>query len=156
MTFHEDCQAFALRLALERAGLDPSLAPTMKLTHDQQLVFPPDAALPTGATGFVQCRLQGGAYSTWLEPDDQPRSKADYTRIEGEARALRTKDAAFLALRAIGVSYPGGKLRHMKTQYRVHRMAQLWPLRENTPAPQPSTDRRSESKGYTPCHVTSI
>jgi hypothetical protein len=144
MTFHEDRQAFVLRLAMERAGLDPSLAPTMKLTHDQQLVFPPDATLPAGATGFVQCQLMcysglgSGAYATWLEPDDRPRSKADYTRIEGEAKAMRTKDAAFLALRAIGVSYPGGTLRHMRTQYQVHKMAKLWPLRENTPAPQPS------------------
>jgi hypothetical protein len=138
MTFHEDRQAFALRLALDRAGLDPSLAPTFKLTSDAQLVYPPDATLPAGASGFVQCQLMrysgpgSGSYATWLEPDDQPRSKADYTRIECEARALCTKDAAFLALRAIGVSYPGGLLRHMRTQYQVHRMAQLWPLRENT------------------------
>jgi hypothetical protein len=136
MTFHEQRQAFALRLALDRAGLDPSLAPALKLTHDAQLVYPPDATLPTGATGFVQCQLicysnlGSGSYATWLEPDDQPRSKADYTRIEREARALRTKDAAFLALRGIGVPYPGGTLRAMRTQYQVNKMAKLWPLRE--------------------------
>ncbi len=87
--------------------------------------------LPTRWPGAIGLRIRRTPQrQTPLEPNDRPRSKADYTRIEREAKALRTKDAAFLALRAIGVSYPGGLLRHMRTQYQVHKMAQLWPLRE--------------------------
>ncbi len=130
----------ALKRALVRAGIDPARAPEFKLTHDSQLVYAPDAPLPAGASGFVQCRLYdytrpgSGAYSTWLEPGDRERSKADAERVEREAKAFRTKAQAETALRAIGCEYPDATLRGMRTQYQVRRMRQLWPMRENLPA----------------------
>lgn len=132
----------ALLRALDKAGIDRARAHNFKLTHDGQLVYPADAALPAGASGFVQCHFSehgskfsarpgSGAYSTWLEPEDYQRSKDDSAILALVIKGFRTRVQAEMALRAIGCEYPDATLRGMRVQYQVRRMAQLWPLREN-------------------------
>jgi len=115
----------------------PFLLPKLKAlgftrTHDAQFVFPHFAEVPPWAHGFTQCQHQGGAYSSWLETqDDRDRSKVDYQRIEAEAKAMRTKVQAVAALATIGVTaYPEAKLRSLRLLYQVCAYKRLWPLRE--------------------------
>lgn len=101
-------------------------------THDGHFVFPHFAQLPPWAHGFVQCRHQRGAYSSWLETeDDRALSRTDYDRIEAEAKAFRTKAAAVQALAKLGVTtYVNEKLRSLRTLYQIKAYARLWPMRE--------------------------
>lgn len=102
----------------------------MKTTHDGLAVLPEGAALPAGASGFTCCRLgPHGAYATWLAEDDRGRAKADYMRVEDEARTLRTKASAMAALERIGCD-GHGTLSGMRLTYQIAMMRQLWPLRE--------------------------
>jgi hypothetical protein len=127
----------ALLRALDKEGIDRAREHEFKLTHDGRLVYPADAELPKGASGFAQCQLQGytrpgsGSYGTWLEPEDQMWSRFDSERLERLAKTFHTKAVAERMLRAIGCECPEAKLRDMRVQYQVRRMAQLWPLREN-------------------------
>jgi len=103
---------------------------TTTKTYDGRLVYPADAPLPAWAHGWTQCdNRQRGAYSTWLHEADRERSRADYVRIEQEAKKLRTRAQCEAALRELGI-LPGGKCRDMRTTYQVVKYADLWPLRQ--------------------------
>lgn len=99
-------------------------------THDGEIVHPAGADLPPGASGWTRCLLLGGAYGTWLEPEDQPRARADLERVTAEARCLRTRADARDALEMMDAFTAPGRLRELRTRYVIARMRQLWPLRD--------------------------
>lgn len=101
-------------------------------THDGQLVYPVGHELPSWATGWVQCDNNGAGYATWLEPEDQIKSRADNARIEAEAAKLRTRAQCVAALAELGLN-PSERCSDMRTSYIVHSMRDLWPLRQVAP-----------------------
>ena len=101
-------------------------------THDGRLVHPAGSALPEGARGWTQCRVGGGAYSTWLLEADRERSAADLARITAEVNAMRTKAQAIEAIGADGgCAYAQQRLADMKTALIIRRYAKEWPLIES-------------------------
>lgn len=101
-------------------------------THDGQLVYPAGHDLPTTAHGWIQCDNRGGGYATWLATEDRERAKQDLSRLEQEAKALRTRVQCEAALRELGLQeyQIGGTCRSMRDLYCIVGYRNLWPLRQ--------------------------
>lgn len=109
----------------------PNAETTIKYTCDRRPVYPAGSALPAGASGWTQCKLQSAGYVTWLRAEDIAQSKADLAQITAEARELRRKSQAITAIAVMGgTAYEGERLCDMRTQWINLAVARAWPLIE--------------------------
>jgi len=101
----------------------------LKSTYDWRPIYPAGSELPEGASGFQLCRLFSGSYSIELRAEDRERAQADRIAIEAKLKAIRTKDAVAIELRALGLE-PSGKLADSKVQLGNALYERAWPLIE--------------------------
>jgi len=92
-----------------------------------------DTSLPPSALGWTQCKYRHGSTSTWLDKDDQERSKLDMEEIEQTINSIRTKDHGRKYMKFYGLA-PCYKLKDMKLALKCAVMSQHWPMRDTTQA----------------------